>query len=226
MCCYILVSGCLFTIWPGTTDEDWTFRLNVTHLQCFLNVFFVDQWALPLWSYSSISLKISSRHVKLKYVQKSAWDNSISLICFSHNQIFNEHRETFHFEQTKTAFMSDSVKLKHSTVGTGTFLNGGGLKLFKVSIFTVNVRKRFSLWPLSCFPMSLYIFLLIYIVIFPPWSILYTWHLLHVCRSRERYPSSVALPEVFSFLLPLKGEFFPSPNRVSKERGCRMLRRV
>ena len=45
-------------------------------------------------------------------------------------------------------------------------------------------------------------------------SILYMRHLLHVCPARERDPSSVALPEVCSFLTGLTqyGKFFLTIN--------------
>ncbi len=40
------------------------------------------------------------------------------------------------------------------------------------------------------------------------WSILYKQHLLHVCLSWERDPSSVALPEVSIFFPSVKGVFW------------------
>ena len=53
----------------------------------------------------------------------------------------------------------------------------------------------------------------------------YTWHLLHFCPSWERDPSHVALSEVSTFFLPVKG-FFSSFSLLLlrvKGRGCHTL---
>ncbi len=52
----------------------------------------------------------------------------------------------------------------------------------------------------------MFVILMVHTVILLCWSVLYTRHLLHVCLSWERDPSSVALPEVSSIFF-LSKEF-------------------